>query len=212
MLKRSIWLIGALLFIGCAPRASTDRLGVKPQHLTPEEWVALSQPGERHDLLNAFVGEWDVDIVSWRDPKANPERSKAHSSSTWILGYRYVREKFVSLELGPRYEGLGFIGYDAGAKLFTTVWLDSLNTSIATSKGLFNPATSTLEFRGEIYDPLLGRTKETKTFMRVLSKDSFEVSMIDRTARGIEFQSLQMTYRRIAERDGHSKRGERPGH
>ncbi len=196
MLKRCIFVIGMLLVVGCSSRKSTDALGVKPQHLTPEEWISLSQPGERHELLSAFVGEWDVEVVSWRDPKANPERSKAHSSSTWILGYRYVREKFVSLERGPRYEGLGFLGYDAGAKLFTTVWMDSLNTSIATSKGLFNPATSTLEFRGEIYDPLLGRTKETKTFIRVLSKDSFEVSMVDRTARGIEFQSLQMTYRR----------------
>jgi Protein of unknown function (DUF1579) len=211
MLKRSILVVGVLLFLGCAPRTPTDALGVKPQHLTPEEWVVLSQPGERHELLNAFVGEWDVDIVSWRDPKANPERSKGHSSSTWILGYRYVREKFVSLELGPRYEGLGFLGYDAGAKLFTTVWLDSLNTSIATSKGLYNPGTSTLEFRGEIYDPLLGRTKETRTFIRVLSKDSYEVSLVDRTARGIEFQSLQMTYRRIPQQDSHPKNGKQAG-
>lgn len=196
MVRRLCVAALALLLFGCASRHPTDRLGVKPQHLTPEEWSSISQPGDSHKLLDAFVGDWTVDVVSWRDPKANPERSKAHSSSTWVLGFRYVREKFRSLELGPRYEGLGFIGYDAGAKLFTSVWMDSLNTSIATSQGLFNPTTSTLEFRGEIYDPLLGKTKETKTFIRVLSADTYEISMIDRTARGEEFTSLQMTYRR----------------
>lgn len=199
MLKR--WLVAffALSCFGCAPRASTDVLGVKPQHLTPEEWAAISRPGSHHEFLDTFVGEWDVDVVSWRDPKANPERSKARSSSTWILGYRYVREKYRSLERGPRYEGLGFLGYDAGANLFSSVWMDSLNTSIATSKGLLNPTTATLELRGEIYDPLLGRTKETKTFIRILSKDTYEVSMIDRTARGIDFKSLEMTYRRVSD-------------
>ena len=201
MVIRYIVALIALSFVACSARKSTDVFGVKPQHLTPETWTILSQPGGPHELLDAFVGEWDVDVVSWRDPKANPERSKAYSSSTWILGYRYVREKYKSLELGPRYEGLGFLGYDAGAKLFTTVWMDSLNTSIATSKGLFNPATSTLELRGEIYDPLLGKTKETATFIRVLSEDSYEVSMVDRTARGIEFTSLQMTYRRVSQRN-----------
>ena len=199
MVKRYFVAVIVLLVVGCSPRASTDVFGVKPQHLTPEAWSAISQPGGSHELLDAFIGDWDVEVVSWRDPKANPERSKAHSSSTWILGYRYVREKYKSLEFGPRYEGLGFLGYDAGAKLFVSVWMDSLNTSIATSKGLFNPVTSTLELRGEIYDPLLGRTKETATFIRFLSKDSYEVSMIDRTARGIEFTSLQMTYRRVSQ-------------
>lgn len=191
-------LVLALLISACAPRNQADLLGVKPRHLTPEEWAALNQPGNQHDLLNSFVGDWDVDVVSWRDPKSNPERSKGRSSSTWILGYRYVREKFVSLEKGPRYEGLGFLGYDAGAKMFTTIWMDSLNTSIATAQGVLDPTTATFELRGEIYDPLLGRTKETRTFIRLLSKDSYEVSMIDRSAGGTEFKSLEMTYRRLA--------------
>jgi len=184
--------------IGCTPRNMADLLGVKPRNLTPEEWATLQKPGNQHELLGMLIGEWDVDVVSWRDPKSNPERSKGRSSSTWVLGYRYVREKFVGLDRGPRYEGLGFLGYDAGARMFSTVWMDSLNTSIATQQGLFNSTTATFEFRGEIYDPLLGRMKETRTFIRILSPDSYEVSMIDRTARGVDFKSLEMTYRRVS--------------
>lgn len=195
-------LLVVLSLLACAPRNRADIAGIKPRNLTPEEWSALNQPGNQHELLNSFVGEWDVEVLSWRDPKSNPERSRGRSSSTWILGYRYVREKFVGLDKGPRYEGLGFLGYDAGARLFTTVWMDSLNTSISTAEGVFNPTTTSFEFKGEVYDPLLGRTKETNTFIRLVSKDSYEVSMVDRTARGEDFKSLEMTYRRRAPEKG----------
>jgi hypothetical protein len=75
--------------------------------------------------------------------------------------------------------------------------MDSLNTSIATSKGIFNPATTTFELTGEIYDPLVGGIKETRTIIRILSKDLYEVSMVDRSARGQDFKSLELTYRRL---------------
>jgi hypothetical protein len=76
-----------------------------------------------------------------------------------------------------------------------------LNTSIATSKGIYNPATATFALRGEVYDPLLGRPKETRTLIQILSKDSYKVTLVDRTARGKDFKSLELTYTRIREAD-----------
>jgi hypothetical protein len=75
--------------------------------------------------------------------------------------------------------------------------MDSLNTSIATSKGVFNPETGTFAMKGEIYDPLLGRMKETRTLIQILSADSYKVTMVDRTARGKDFISLELTYNRL---------------
>lgn len=182
---------------GCAPRSLEEMLGVKPRNLTAEEFAAINQPGTSHELLASFVGDWDVDVISWSSPEANPERSSARSRTDWILGYRYVREKYKSLAIGPRYEGLGFLGYDAGARVYSSVWMDSLNTSIATSKGIYNPETAAFALRGEVYDPLLGRPKETRTLIQILSKDTYKVTLVDRTARGKDFKSLELTYTRI---------------
>lgn len=189
----TLCIVGA----GCAPRSLEEMLGVKPRNLTAEEFAAINQPGTSHELLTSFVGDWTVDVISWGSPDANPERSSARSSADWILGYRYVREKYKSLAIGPRYEGLGFLGYDAGARVYTSVWMDSLNTSIATAKGIYNPETATFALRGEVYDPLLGRPKETRTLIQILSQDSYKVTMLDRTARGKDFKSLELTYTRI---------------
>jgi hypothetical protein len=74
--------------------------------------------------------------------------------------------------------------------------MDSLNTSIATSKGIYNPETATFALRGDVYDPLLGRPKETRTLIQIISKDSYKVTLVDRTARGKDFKSLELTYTR----------------
>jgi len=190
--------------MACAPRSLEDMLGVKPRNLTPEQFAALNHPGAAHDVLKTLVGEWNVDVVSWSSPDANPERSSARSSSRWILGYRYVREKYRSLEMGPRYEGLGFLGYDAGARVYSSVWMDSLNTSIATSRGVFNPETATFAMSGEVYDPLLGRMKETRTLIQILSQDSYKITMVDRTSRGKDFKSLELTYNRMGDAESPS--------
>ena len=200
-ISRLIALSAVVWCAGCAPRSLEDMLGVKPRNLTAEQFAVLSQPGASHEVLTTFVGEWNVDVLSRSSPDANPERSSARSSSSWILGYRYVREKYKSLEMGPRYEGLGFLGYDAGAHVYSSVWMDSLNTSIATSRGVFNAETGTFALKGEVYDPLLGRMKETRTLMQILSADSYKVTMVDRTARGEDFISLELTYNRIRESD-----------
>jgi hypothetical protein len=197
-LSRLIGFSFVLWCSACAPRSLEDSLGIKPRNLKLEEFAALSQPGASHEVLKTLVGEWNVAVISRSSPDANPERSSARSSSGWILGYRYVREKYKGLEMGPRYEGLGFIGYDAGARVYSTVWMDSLNTSIATSKGVFNPETATFAMKGEIYDPLLGRMKETRSLIQIISPDSYKITMVDRTARGEDFIPLELTYNRIS--------------
>ena len=100
---------------------------------------------------------------------------------------------------GQYYKGRGIMGYDAGARLFTSIWIDSLNTSMAISKGKFSPDSKTFELVGEVYDPLMGRMKETYTEIRLVSNDEYEINMIDNAPNGRKFRSLSLVYRRKKE-------------
>ena len=181
---------------GCSLRSSND--GVRPEGLTPLEWASLSKPGASHQLLDVFAGAWDVKITFWSDPKAAPQDSQGSSQLTWILGNRFLKEDFTGDVLGESYQGLGLMGYDAASRRFTTVWLDSLNTAIAMQKGSYLPDTNTFELTGEVYDPLLGRTKTTQTQIHITSKDAYTVTMIDTAPNGREFKSLEIVYTRRA--------------
>ncbi len=186
-------LVAAALAAGCS--LGGER-GVQPGSLTPLEWAALSKPGAAHQLLSSFVGTWNVKITFWSSPSAPPQESVGSSTLTWILGDRFVHEEFQGDVLGERYQGLGLMGYDAAARRFTTVWIDSLNTAIAVQQGRYLPESSTFELRGEVYDPLIGRNKTTRSEIRVLSPDQYSVRMIDAGPTGADFTSLEIVYTR----------------
>jgi hypothetical protein len=197
-MKKAIrFVLGAVVVAasaGCSLRGPND--GVRPEGLTPLEWASLSKPGASHQLLDVFAGAWDVKITFWSDPKAAPQDSHGSSQLTWILGDRFLKEDFSGDVLGEGYQGLGLMGYDAASRRFTTVWLDSLNTAIAVQKGSYLPDSNSFELTGEVYDPLLGRTKTTQTQIHITSKDTYTVTMIDTAPNGREFKSLEIVYTR----------------
>jgi hypothetical protein len=192
--KTIAWLtvcVGALLGCG-APR------GVQPSELSPAGWVALAKPGEAHELLDMFVGTWDVTVSSSSGPLSPADTSHGTSRSSWILGSRFVEERFEGAVSGSPYQGLGLIGYDSGARQYTTVWLDSLSTALAVSRGRYDSARNSFELQGEVYDPLLGREKSTKTRIDIESRDLYHVSMLESLPDGREYAALRISYRRTA--------------
>lgn len=183
-----------VLLAGCSMRQ--EERGVRPEDLTPSEWAALSKPGESHKLLQNFAGSWDVRITFWSSPGAAPQDSHGTSTLSWILGDRFLKEDFHGDVLGESYQGLGLMGYDAAARRFMTVWLDSLNTAIAVQQGWYSPDASTFELAGEVYDPLVGRNKKTRSEIKVFSPNQYSVTMTDTAPNGASFKSLEIVYTR----------------
>jgi hypothetical protein len=193
MLRRLLPCL-VVLCTGCFFRGADD--GVQPGALTPSEWAALSKPGPSHQLLDVFAGAWDVKITFWSQPNGQPQDSHGSSQLSWILGNRFLKEDFEGDVLGEQYQGLGLMGYDAASRRFTTVWIDSLNTTVAVQKGKFFPEENTFDLTGEVYDPMLGHNKTTQSQIRVNSPDSYTVTMTDKASNGKQYKSLEIQYTR----------------
>jgi Protein of unknown function (DUF1579) len=161
---------------------------------SPSEWVAMSKPGESHRLMDSFVGTWNVAMTFWGSPQSAPERSSGVSESKWILGGRFIQESFKGTVGGQNFEGIGLFGFDNGRRRFETLWLDSLNTSVARSTGTFDPENQIYSFEGEVYDPLVGRDKSTKTTIRFLSPDRYLLTMFDHNPVYGDYKSLEIEY------------------
>jgi hypothetical protein len=190
-------LVVSLLCAACATRTGTlDTDGVSAVGLTPREWAALSKAGPSHKVLDSFVGEWDVQLTFWSEPKATGESSVGRSQISWVLGKRFVQEQFEGTIAGDEYRGIGIMGYDNGSRLFRTVWADSLNTALTTSSGRFYPDTKMLVLESEVYDPLVSGMKKIHSKIQIDSSDSYTFSMTDTSPEGKRFTSLEMRYKR----------------
>jgi hypothetical protein len=142
------------------------------------------------------VGEWDVKLTFWSDPKGAGQSSTGRSQISWVLGNRFIQEQFSGTIAGEEYRGIGIMGYDNGSRRFKTVWVDSLNTALTTSSGRFYPDTSTLVLESEVYDPLVSGVKKVHSKFQIESPNSYTFVMTDTSPEGTEFTSLEMRYQR----------------
>jgi hypothetical protein len=191
-------ILSMVLFIsgslGCSTWGESD--GVLARSLSPSDWAALSKPGASHKLLDVLAGEWDVKITFWSSPSSASSESSGRSSIAWILGNRFLEERFEGEAAGESFNGRGIMGYDNAARRFQSVWIDSLNTTIALAAGKFDADSGALKMQSKIYDPLLGGEKEVRSELKINSNDSYTFSMIDSSPEGYEFTSMKMEYRR----------------
>jgi hypothetical protein len=181
--------------LACSTR-SPGADGVSVIGLTPHQWASLGQPGLTHKLLQPFIGEWDVKLTFWSSPDSKGQSSNGHSSITWILGQRFVQEKFRGEVAGESFDGVGILGYDNGSREFRSLWIDSLNTAMTVASGRYLQDAQTFEFSSELYDPLRSATKVVKSRLQVTSDNSYVFTMQDESPEGKSFTSLEMAYSR----------------
>jgi hypothetical protein len=199
---KHVWLfvriiVSATLLVGCFSRPKVSEPdGVDATALSEREWMALSKPGPSHRLLELFVGSWNAKITFRSGPDGESEVSQGKSRVAWVLGDRFIKEDFEGEALGERFQGMGITGYDNAARRFTNVWIDSLNTALATSYGKYLSDENTFDFVGEIYDPLRGGMKSTRSTMRIISTDKYEYVMFDTGPNGKEYRALEIEYSR----------------
>lgn len=157
-----------------------------------EMMMKYGTPGEHHELLKKYVGDWNVEVKSWPQPGAEPVTSQATQKNELILNGRYLKGKFQGMMMGQTFEGMEFIGYDLFKEKYVTVWIDNMSTSFFLSIGTLDESGKVLTETGQMPDPMTGgmqKVKNVTTFMED-GKYRFEMFMI--MDNGTEFKSMEL--------------------
>jgi len=126
-----------------------------------QRWAAVSTPGEQHASLVASSGNWRVTSKFWMDPNAEPQTSEMRAVITPELGGRFIFERLTGEVMGEPFEGFGIFGYDNQKQMWTSAWVDNMNTSTSYAEGQ-ETDEGTIEMFGEMYDPMTDAVKEYK--------------------------------------------------
>ena len=168
-------------------------------------WMELAKPGQPHQKLAAFAGEWDVTTKMFMGgPDGRVEESKGKATIRSVLGGRFIEEHVegqmdIPDETGkPRptkFDGMGLTGYDNYKKAYVGTWADSMGTVLLSYQGTDNPAKpDELTFYGEMAEPGLGlQGRLIKYHRKIVSKDKWVFTMYD-LARGDDFKAMEITY------------------
>jgi hypothetical protein len=101
-----------------------------------------------------YAGRWEIETRYWHQPGQPPEVARGQADYELILGGCYLRSHYTGTSMGQSFEGMGLEGYDNARREYTSVWVDTMGTGMATARGRLQPDGRTVVYHGTRTDPV----------------------------------------------------------
>jgi Protein of unknown function (DUF1579) len=198
-MKRKVSLAAVVLTIlATTAIAQQDQKESKPS-MDPAMMDAMMKagtPGPEHQKLDGMVGTWQTKVTMWSVPGADPMVMEGTSDNQWVLGGRYLEQRFSGSFAGMPFEGRGYTGYDNVKKQYWGTWMDNMSTSIMLSTGSVGDDGKTWTFTGTAPDPMTGKDQTVTSKMTVIDADHHTMEMWGPGPDGKTFKSMEIAYSR----------------
>ena len=153
-------------------------------------------PGDAHKKLDGMAGTWDTKITMWMMPGMDPMTSTGTSSNQWVMGGRYLEQRYKGDFMGMPFEGVGYTGYDNVKKQYWGTWMDNMSTAMMRSTGTASADGKTWEFEATMSDPMTGTDTTAKEKLTVVDADHHTLEMWMAGPDGKMFKSMEIAYAR----------------
>lgn len=169
------------------------------------KYMKSIQPGDKHKVLERFVGDWDTTTRMFMAPGMPPIENKGACSYQLILGNRFVRSDHRGHFQMPgpdgkpidlAHDGVHTLGFDNNRKLFTMSWVDTMSTGILTARGGLSQDGSTLTMFGEMDEPMTGEMGKAVRYVTRFVDDDTMIFEISEVLYGDPFKVVEVEYRR----------------
>jgi hypothetical protein len=171
----------------------------KPPSMDPAMMDAMMKagmPGDPHKKLNAMVGSWDTKIAMWMMPGMDPLTSSGLSTNQWVMGGRYLEQRYKGDFSGMPFEGLGYTGYDNVKQQYWGTWMDNMSTGMMTSTGTLSADGKSWDFDATMADPTTGKDSTVKEKVTITDADHHVMEMWGPAPDGKVFKMMEIHYAR----------------
>jgi hypothetical protein len=200
-MKLKVCLTGALLCIFAFTAVAQHDHAQKPAApaMDPammEAMMKAGQPGDPHKKLDGMVGNWDTKATFWMMPGMDPMTSMGTSANQWVMGGRYLEQRYKGDMAGMAFEGVGYSGYDNVKKQYWGTWMDNMSTAMMTSTGSASADGKSWEFTATMSDPMTGKDSTAKEKITVIDADHHTMEMWVPGPDGKMFKNMEINYSR----------------
>ncbi len=157
-------------------------------------WQAYMTPGEMHEMLKSWNGNWKQETSTWEYPGAAPQLSKGTSVNEMILGGRYQKSTSTGTMMGKPFQGISTTSYDNAKKSFKMMWIDNVGTGMAIMEGPWDMMSKSMSLAGTMVDPSSsdGREMPIRQVYKVEDDKHHVMQMFMAGEDGKEFMMMEM--------------------
>lgn len=194
-------LCAGFLCAGLLAADETPKAGEKPKAMADEKammdaWQKFATPGPSHKALEGMIGTWTAEVTSWMKPGAPPMKSTGTSENHWVLGGRWVEQRFTGSFMAQPFEGIGYTGYDNYKKKYMGTWMDNMSTMVMASEGTFDPAGKMMTSMSMMDDVMTGKATKVKSVVTVTDANNHVFEMWSAGPDGKDFKNMEIRYSR----------------
>ena len=181
-------LAGALLVLCSLAAAAQDAAMI-------EAMTKAGTPGEPHKKLEPFVGSWNTKMSMWMAPGGPPMTVQGTAETRWVMGGRYLEQRFKGEFMGAPFEGVGVTGYDNVKKQYWGTWMDNMSTGMMMTTG-WMPDAKTWMFTGSFPDPMTGKDTRMEERITINSTDQHTLEMWGPAPDGSMYKTMEIVFTR----------------
>src|SRR5436853_1223117 len=197
MRRLSILPIAVLLAGGTLFAADQPKDKAAQQKAAMEAMMRAATPGDAHKKLNSMAGTFDAKVKTWMEPGTPPMESSGKSVNEWVLGGRWLQQRFESTFMNQPFNGIGYTGYDNIRQMYVGTWMDSMSTSVMTTSGNAPEGSGkTWSFNGMMMDPMSGEAVNYDEKIIVVDNDHHVLEMYGPAPNGAMFKMMEISYTR----------------
>ena len=190
----AIALFTASVFAADEPKKAAPS---KEEQAQMEAMMKAATPGDMHKKLDGMVGTWDAKITMYGMPGQPPTMSTGTSENSWVLGGRWIEQKFSGNFMGMPFNGIGYTGYDNIKKTYVGTWMDNFSTSMMTSTGGPDAdGKGGWTFTGTMDDPMTGKSMTLTEKVTMVDKDYHMWEMWGPGPDGKNMKMMEISYSR----------------
>ena len=180
-----------------APKSRTKPRPKARKTPSPEALMAVWQktmsPSEGHRRLEPLAGSWKARTTFVMEPGGRPDVSEGRSENRFILGGRYLEQRYTGSSMGMPFEGVGYTGYDNAQKTYVGTWMDSFGTGLMTSRGAGRPKDDLIRSTSEAVDPF-GQKLCFDCALKIQDRDHHSFEMWLTPPGGKRYRSMLIEY------------------
>lgn len=195
---RKVCTLGVLALLTATLAIAQDAKPDKAaqQKAAMDAMMKAATPGEAHKKLNAMAGTFDVKVKSWMEPGAPAMEWTGKSVNEWVLGGRWLQQRFDGTFMNMPFSGIGYTGYDNIRQMYVGTWMDSMSTSVMTSSGSVPEGGKTWSFSGMMMDPMSREAVNVDEKITVTDNDHHVLEMYGPGPDGMNFKMMEISYTR----------------
>jgi len=195
-----VMTIAVFVFAYTLPAVAEEMAQTMPPGMDEEMMAKMkefSTPGENHQVLDYFVGDWAYTAKFWMSPDAPPEESAGTSSTQWIMDGRFIEQAFVGAFMGSPFNGKMTMGFDNLKKMYVSTWIDDMSTGIMTSEATYDAASQSFTEHGSHSCPIDG-TRHFRAIIKIIDKNTYSYITTIIGKDGSETPGMEILYTRNA--------------